>query len=128
MPKRTKPMPKASAKIDKEVLHALTQTLNNGDVQDEVFHRLKKKVLTKDRINSVCAALDRIKDDNPQSYLYYVGYFLSIYDRHKALEQKLELERIKIDMQKIQLQNALDMTDNNEETEENLISQMYSVE
>ncbi len=127
MPKKTKEKPKPRTKIEKEVLQALTQTLNAGDLKDEVFHRLKKKVLTKERINSICDVLDNIKETNPQTYLYYIGYFISIYDRHRALEQKLEIEQQRLDLQKLQVAKSMQAdNDIEEETPDNLIETMLS--
>ena len=127
MPKKTKEKPKARTKIEKEVLQALTNTLNNGNVEDEVFKRIKKKVLTKERINSICAVLDNVKDSNPQAYLYYIGYFISIYDRHRALEQKLEIEQQRLDLQKLQVAKSMQAdNDGIEETPDNLIETMLS--
>ena len=128
MPKKTKEKPKARTKIEKEVLQALTNTLNNGNVEDEVFKRIKKKILTKERINSICAVLDNVKDSNPQAYLYYIGYFISIYDRHRALEQKLEIERERIELQRIQISKTLAPVEDVDESPANLIEQMYSAE
>ena len=127
MPKKTKEKPKARTKIEKEVLQALTNTLNNGNVEDEVFKRIKKKILTKERINSICAVLDNVKDSNPQAYLYYIGYFISIYDRHRALEQKLEIEQQRLDLQKLQVAKSMQAdNDGIEETPDNLIETMLS--
>ena len=128
MPKKTKEKPKARTKIEKEVLQAITNTLNNGNVEDEVFKRIKKKVLTKERINSICAVLDNVKESNPQAYLYYIGYFISIYDRHRALEQKLEIERERIELQRIQISKTLAPVEDVDESPANLIEQMYSAE
>lgn len=128
MPKKTKEKPKARTKIEKEVLQALSNTLNSGNVEDEVFKRIKKRILTKERINSICAVLDNIKESNPQSYLYYIGYFTSIYDRHKALEQKLALERERMELQRIQISKTLAPVEDVDESPANLIEQMYSAE
>ena len=128
MPKKTKEKPKARTKIEKEVLQAITNTLNNGNVEDEVFKRIKKKILTKERINSICAVLDNVKESNPQAYLYYIGYFISIYDRHRALEQKLEIERERIELQRIQISKTLAPVEDVDESPANLIEQMYSAE
>ncbi|MDO5760350.1 MAG: hypothetical protein Q4Q06_04935 [Bacteroidota bacterium] len=73
--------------------------------KDARFKRLEQRLLTNSFLDSIPHVMEELRIEDPAKYLYYSSVFLSLYDKHKAIEKDflLKEKRMELEQQRLNI-------------------------